>query len=124
MAYHDTNRCATDDALKIGRLHTHAPGWEDANIAFIASGGYRVSDAPGELGRRGGPPTLVVWGADDGILPPGESVERITGDIGAAGEVVIIDACGHCPHLEQAERLAGLVSAFARRVGRGDARVK
>ena len=112
MAYCDTARYATDDALRIGRLHTHAAGWEDANVAFIGSGGYRVSGAPAELGRRGGPPTLVVWGADDGILPPGESVERIKGDLGGAADVVIVDACGHCPHLEQAERLATLVSSF------------
>ena len=43
MAYHDRLRFATDDALRIGRLHTHLPGWEEANVAFMRSGGYSLS---------------------------------------------------------------------------------
>ena len=26
MAYHDKDRLATEDAMRIGRLHTHCPG--------------------------------------------------------------------------------------------------
>ncbi|KAK9908285.1 hypothetical protein WJX75_005460 [Coccomyxa subellipsoidea] len=40
MAYHDKERLATDDALRIGRLHTFLPGWTNSNIAFMKSGGY------------------------------------------------------------------------------------
>lgn len=39
MAYHDKKRFATDDAMRIGRLHTHLPGWTDANVQFMRSGG-------------------------------------------------------------------------------------
>jgi hypothetical protein len=42
MAYHD-QAFATPDAMRVGRLHTHLPGWADANIAFMRSGGYRIS---------------------------------------------------------------------------------
>lgn len=43
MAYFDKERFATEDAMRIGRLHTHLPGWLDANIAFMRSGGYAIS---------------------------------------------------------------------------------
>ena len=40
MAYHDVKTFATDDAMRIGRLHTFMPGWLEAKVAFIQSGGY------------------------------------------------------------------------------------
>ena len=42
MAYFDKGRYATDDAMRIGRLHTHLDGWVDANVAFMKSGGYDI----------------------------------------------------------------------------------
>lgn len=38
MAYHDRRRYATDDAMRVGRLHTNLPGWTDANVAFMQVG--------------------------------------------------------------------------------------
>ena len=111
MAYHDVPTYATQDAMRIGRLHTHAEGWADANVAFIASGGYAMSGAPAELGRRGSPPTLIVWGKDDEILPPKDSVDRIKGDIPHAKFAWAPD-CGHCPHLEQPKLLADAMANF------------
>jgi hypothetical protein len=35
MAYVDRERCATEDAMLVGRLHTHMPGWADAQCAFM-----------------------------------------------------------------------------------------
>ena len=35
MAYHDKERYANADARRVGRLHTHLPGWRDANVAFM-----------------------------------------------------------------------------------------
>ena len=43
MAYFDKEKYATDDAMRIGRLHTHLDGWTDANVTFMQSGGYAVS---------------------------------------------------------------------------------
>ncbi len=42
MAYHD-QAFATRDAMLCGRLHTHLPGWAEANAAFMAGGGYSIS---------------------------------------------------------------------------------
>jgi hypothetical protein len=41
MAYFDKEKFATDDAMRIGRLHTFAKGWLEAKVAFIKSGGYK-----------------------------------------------------------------------------------
>ena len=64
MAYFDKRRYSTDDAMRVGRLHTHLPGWLQANVAFMQSGGYAVSGAIAGLAL----PTLVVWGRNDEIL--------------------------------------------------------
>ncbi len=50
MAYFDKARFATQDAMRVGRLHTHLPGWTDANIAFMRSGGYAISSKIAEVG--------------------------------------------------------------------------
>ena len=130
QAYHDVKRYATEDAMRIGRLHTFMPGalqvacsastsctlalttacspissrpiscchseqqcrasllvvfaegtspaawvrvspagWADANAAFIRSGGYSLSKQVARVQQ----PTLVVWGAQDKILPPSDA---------------------------------------------------
>lgn len=38
MAYFNKQKFATDDAMRIGRLHTHLPGWTEANVAFMQVG--------------------------------------------------------------------------------------
>ncbi|GFH05770.1 AB hydrolase-1 domain-containing protein [Haematococcus lacustris] len=40
LAYYDKATWATDDAWRVGRLNTFLPGWFEANVAFIQSGGY------------------------------------------------------------------------------------
>lgn len=64
MAYFDKKRYATDDAMRVGRLHTFLPGWTDANVAFMRSGGYAISARIKDVSC----PTLVVWGRNDEIL--------------------------------------------------------
>jgi pimeloyl-ACP methyl ester carboxylesterase len=44
MAYFDKPRFATDDAWRVGRLNTCLPGWLEANVAFIQSGGFNMSE--------------------------------------------------------------------------------
>ena len=65
MAYHDRKEFATMDAMHIGRLHTHAPGWAAASLAFMRSGGYAMG---AEQIRQVGQRTLVIWGRQDGVL--------------------------------------------------------
>ncbi|PSC68832.1 hypothetical protein C2E20_7602 [Micractinium conductrix] len=112
MAYFDKERYATDDAMRIGRLHTHLPGWEDANVAFMQSGGYAVSARIPTLRL----PTLVVWGRNDEILSP-DNAQRFIDALPDA-RLVWIEDCGHCAHLEQPAELLRAVAEFC---GGGDA---
>lgn len=55
-------------------------------------------------------PTLVVWGADDGVVPVAHGEAYAAGIRGARLE--ILDGCGHLPALERPAELAALVAAF------------
>ena len=108
MAYHDVARLATEDAMRVGRLHTHAPGWADANLAYIASGGYALSGRVVEARA----PTLVLWGRQDKILDPAQA-SRFEADL-PDGRLVWVDGCGHCAHLEAPDRAAEVVGEWVR----------
>jgi len=57
-------------------------------------------------------PTLIIWGAADGVIAPAyaeEFARRI-----ANSRVELIEAAGHLPHLEQADRVVRLVRDFLR----------
>lgn len=102
------------------RLHTHLPGWEEANVAFMASGGYSLANdvkklsSPSSSSSSSPVPTLLVWGRDDGILDP-KLADRFREDLPSdATRFVSVPECGHCPHLEQPEVLAGAVVEFLR----------
>ena len=83
--------------------HTHTPGWADANVAYMQSGGYALSARV----REAALPTLVLWGRDDKILPP-DQAPRFEADL-PAGKLVWVDACGHCAHLEAPDVAADAV---------------
>ena len=106
IAYFDKGKYATQDAMLIGRLHTHLNGWADANVAFIASGGYRCADKVAAVKQ----PVLVTWGAQDEIVPPATS-ERFKGALKDC-RVEMIAECGHVPHLEQPVALRDAVLSF------------
>ena len=108
MAYHDADGLATEDAMRVGRLHTHAPGWADANLAYMASGGYALSARV----RDASPPTLVLWGRQDKILDPAQAA-RFEADL-PDGRLVWVEGCGHCAHLEAPARAAEVVGAWVR----------
>jgi len=61
--------------------------------------------------RRIEVPTLVVWGASDGIVAPDYGRAYAAEIPGARFELV--EEAGHYPHVEQPERFAELVLAFA-----------
>jgi proline iminopeptidase len=91
-----------------GRARTiHSP--EPINRAFGPDGFLRQFDLRGELGRIKAP-TLVLWGASDGVVTP-EYGRTYAGLIpGATFE--LIDAAGHHPEEEQPGRFAERVTAF------------
>jgi pimeloyl-ACP methyl ester carboxylesterase len=56
-------------------------------------------------------PTLIVWGREDAIVPPecGELYQQ-----GIAGsQLVLLEACGHHPHLEQPQAFTDAVRRFS-----------
>ncbi|KAK9834838.1 hypothetical protein WJX81_002724 [Elliptochloris bilobata] len=107
MAYYDKDRLATQDAMRIGRLHTHCPGWAAANVAFMRSGGYSVSARVKQVAQR----TLLLWGRHDEIVDPRFS-QRYLQDLRNCG-LEWLEESGHCGHLEEPERMAQLVLDFA-----------
>lgn len=61
------------------------------------------------LGRIAAP-TLVVWGADDRLIPLPYGQAYADGIPGA--RLVVIDRCGHLPPIERPERFADVVLTF------------
>ncbi len=55
-------------------------------------------------------PTLVVWGAEDKLLPLAYGQAYQKGIPGA--RLVVIDKCGHLPHVEAPDRFANAVLDF------------
>jgi len=65
---------------------------------------------PHLLGVVAGLPTLVIWGKQDAIVPPGTAEawrEAISG-----ARVLMFDACGHRPEIERSADFIGEAEAF------------
>jgi len=56
-------------------------------------------------------PALVLWGAQDGILPAGPYAAR-WGEVLPRATVRILDACGHVPQVEQADAFCAALDRF------------
>jgi pimeloyl-ACP methyl ester carboxylesterase len=61
-------------------------------------------------------PTLVVWGAEDKLLPAGYAAEY--GRLIPRARVEIVPQCGHLPHIEQPQAFTRLFRAFTAQVPR------
>jgi len=107
MSYFDKEQFATDDALKVGRIHCLQEGWEDAQLSFIKSGGFYPSKKVKEVTQK----TLVLWGREDGILDGKENVPLFMENLPDA-ELRWIEECGHVPHLEQSKTTAAIIKEF------------
>lgn len=70
---------------------------------------------PGRL-HRISVPTLVLWGAEDRLIPVAHG--RAYANAIPHARLEFIDNCGHIPHEEQAEQFTRLVGAFLREHGR------
>jgi len=111
LAYEDLERCDTEDAIRVGRVHCTRDGWEDDAIAWLDSGGYRVSALLPRVTCR----TLVLWGRQDRVLPPKDNVEKVLAALPTATtEFRWVEDCGHVPHLEQPKVLAEAIAAMVR----------
>mmetsp|Transcript_22400 Transcript_22400/g.51314 ORF Transcript_22400/g.51314 Transcript_22400/m.51314 type:complete len:391 (-) Transcript_22400:148-1320(-) len=112
MSYNDPGTFATDDALRVGRVHCVREGWDGAMVSFMKSGGFRPSEAVEKLGDR---PVLVLWGRQDGILDGVEFVPKFEAALeGGDGDTTVawVEECGHVPHLEQPEETAKIIGDF------------
>ena len=108
MSYYDAKTYATEDALKVGRLHCLREGWSDALVDFMLSGGFAPSTKVSQIEA----PSLVLWGRQDGILES-EFAQKFIDTLPDA-ELEWIEECGHVPHLEQPDQTAGTISSFLR----------
>lgn len=106
LAYVDP-ALANRDAMLVGRLNTHMPGWEDANVAFMASGGYTGIGAQVPNVK---PPVLVLWGRQDRILPP-ETAQQFADALPEA-TVTFLEKSGHSGHLEEPQATADAIMQF------------
>jgi pimeloyl-ACP methyl ester carboxylesterase len=63
-------------------------------------------------------PSLVVWGAQDGVLPAGPYSARWA-ELLPRATVRVIESCGHVPQVEQAEAFCEALEAFIAGRARG-----
>ena len=115
IAYEDVQRCDTDDAIRVGRLHCERAEWEDDAVRWLLGGGYSVASSLAPLARS--PPwkrCVVLWGRQDRVLPPKENVPRLRGLLGRSAEFHWVGTCGHVPHLEQPAAVADAIGAVVR----------
>ena len=107
LAYADTDAFATDDAIRVGLLHTARPAWEDDSVAWLLGGGYSVSSLVPRLAPK---PAVILWGRQDEILPPAEYAPKFVAALPGAAFRWVED-CGHSPHLEQPAIMAQAIRA-------------
>ncbi len=65
-----------------------------------------------EILPRVSSPTLIIWGRDDAIIPLecGELYRRAI----PGAELVVLDECGHMPHIEKPKALTDTLTSFLR----------
>ena len=106
MSYFDKEQFATDDALRIGRLHCTRDGWEDALLSFMMSGGFSPSQKVSQVTV----PTLILWGRNDIILEKDFPQKFL--DLIPNSQLEWIENCGHVPHLEKSDETAQAIASF------------
>lgn len=83
----------------------------------LARFAWQFPDNP-KLGRylhRIKTPTLLVWGAHDGVVPVAHAQAYLRGIAGA--ELVVLPQCGHLPLAEQPEACATTIRHYLARLG-------
>jgi pimeloyl-ACP methyl ester carboxylesterase len=111
MSYFDRKTYATEEAVRIGRLHCERDGWSRALVSFMQSGGF----APSKLVPTITVPTLVLWGRQDGILDGKEFANKFVETMPSA-RLCWVEECGHVPHLEQPQVTADAIATFLKEV--------
>jgi pimeloyl-ACP methyl ester carboxylesterase len=109
-SWHDPAKAPDYDAMSDEELVIHARNWEA--LCLYAWHPYMYNPQLKHWLGRIRVPTLMLWGASDGVVSPdyGRAYSRL---IPGARFEVIAEA-GHRPELEQPERFAERVAAFLR----------
>ncbi|KAG0600539.1 hypothetical protein M758_11G042400 [Ceratodon purpureus] len=94
------------DSMRVGRLHCLMPGWADATVSFMLSGGYNVTASIPQVQQE----TLVIWGERDTIVPK-SFAERFLADLPKA-RLELIQDCGHIPHVEKPKQFSSILKEF------------
>ena len=97
------NRSMVDDVLKYKRLDGVQATLEALRDQLFADGRQARSL---DLDAYSGP-LLVIWGADDAIIPAAHAEARAVG-----AEVHVLDGVGHSPHMEAAGEVNRLLEGF------------
>ncbi|BAY09421.1 alpha/beta fold hydrolase [Calothrix sp. NIES-2098] len=83
-------------AIQCAMLHQEMPGWYDAMISYVKTGGYtNLANRIAQVDK----PTLILWGENDDMLASGDA-EKFQKDI-ANSQLIKLKNCGHAPQIEQ-----------------------
>lgn len=111
--FHDPAYPADDGYVQRRYVSSTAPGaWEAIAAARFRRPGAEPPPQASSSRRyeRISVPTLVIEGACDKLLPPGWAAQ--IADQIPDGRAVVVEGAGHCPQIEQAERVNGLLLDF------------
>jgi len=108
-AWHDPDAHAPDfNAMPDDTIIRHARGWD--SLCLYAWHPYMYNPKLKEWLGRIATPTLVLWGASDGIVTP--AYGRAYAGLIPGARFQLIDRAGHHPEIEQPEIFATHVAAF------------
>ncbi|MEH1987018.1 alpha/beta fold hydrolase [Nostoc sp.] len=83
-------------AIQCAMLHQEMPGWNDAMIDYVKSGGYtELANRIAQIDK----PTLILWGETDDMLPS-KDAEKFQQSL-ANSQLILLKNCGHTPQIEQ-----------------------
>lgn len=104
-------RDLTEEVLAYKRQPGAAEALAEIGAAFADDGGQLV-DAQGELAGLD-LPLLVIWGAEDEIIPSAHATAAPAG-----AQVELLPDVGHSPHVESPAEVAGLINRHLERRAR------
>ena len=99
----------TIEAIRCAVLHLEMPGWHEAMITFMKSGGYGdLADKIAQIDK----PTLILWGEFDETLGVDDALKFQRAI--AHSQLIWLRNCGHVPQLEQPQTTAEHLLACCR----------
>lgn len=97
------------EVIRCAALHMEMPGWCEAMISFMKSGGYSdLADKIPQINK----PTLILWGEADETLGINDAM-KFHACI-AHSQLIWLKNCGHVPQIEQPQTLSNHILSFRR----------